>query len=368
MKLIKNGVNGNFFRIIYSLHQNIKSCTVFSGSQSCFFQSYCGVRQGDNLSPVLFSLFLNDLEDYLNAHHCKGISVDYTDEVISVYLKMLILLYADDTVIFGTDPHSFQDNLNIFYEYCQLWKLNINYNKTKIMISGIRNTNNLHFTIGGHDISICSEFKYRGVIFSKSRSFFKTIKHNVEKAKKAMHLLYKRINNLQIPTDLQIQLFNHTILPILLYGCEIWGFHNSTLIENVQNQFLRTITHLRKSTPIYMIYAELGITPVEIHIKSRMIGFWISLLNSEHTKLSKIMYKIMLNESNQGSNFKWITTIKETLISVGKPELVNKILYIIQRQLKEILLKLFMIYLFKNGMLKHLNLQKGEITISSRKT
>ena len=38
-----------------------------------------------------------------------------------------------------------------------------------------------------------------------------------------------------------------------------------------------------------MIYAELGIAPVEMHIKSRMIGFWISLLNSENTKLSKIM-------------------------------------------------------------------------------
>ena len=36
------------------------------------------------------------------------------------------------------------------------------------------------------------------------------------------------------------------------------------------------------------------------------------------------MYKIMLNESNQGCNFKWITTIQETLISVGKPELLNK--------------------------------------------
>ena len=138
MKLIKNGVNGNFFRIIYSLYQNIKSCIVFSGSQSSFFQSYCGVRQGEDLSPALSSLFLNDLEDFLNAHHCKGISVDYADEDISVYLKILILLYADDTVIFRTDPHLFQDNLNIFYEYCQLWKLNIKRNfdlsrKTRIV-------------------------------------------------------------------------------------------------------------------------------------------------------------------------------------------------------------------------------------------
>ena len=130
------------------------------------------------------------------------------------------------------------------------------------MIFGMRNTNNLQLKIGGHIISICSELKYLGVIFPKSRMFFKTIKHNVEQAKKAIHLLYKRINNLHIPTDLQIQMFNHTILHILLYGCENWGFNNIKLIENVQNQFLRTITKLRKSTPIYMLYGELDITPV----------------------------------------------------------------------------------------------------------
>ena len=85
----------------------------------------------------------------------------------------------------------------------------------------------------------------------------------MEHAKKAMYLLFKRINNLHIPTDLQIQMFNHTTLPILLYGCEIWRFNDIKLIENVQNQFLRTITKLRKSTPIYMLYGELDITPVE---------------------------------------------------------------------------------------------------------
>ena len=103
------------------------------------------------------------------------------------------------------------------------------------MVFGMRNTDNLHFKIGDHYISICSEFKYLGVTFSQSWNFFKTIKLNVERAKKTMHLLYTRINNLQISIDLQIQLFNHTILPILLYGYEIWGFHNTNLIENVQN-------------------------------------------------------------------------------------------------------------------------------------
>ena len=51
-----------------------------------------------------------------------------------------------------------------------------------------------------------------------------------------------------------------------------------------------------------MIHSELGITPIEIHIKSHMLRYWISLVNSENTKLSKLMYKIMLNESNKGTN------------------------------------------------------------------
>ena len=205
--MLKNGINGIFFRVIYNLYQNIKSCIAYSGSQSSFFQSYCGVRQGENLSPALFSLFLNDLENHLTSHHCKGIPLDYEDDDISMYLEILILLYADDTVIFGTDPNSFQGNLNAFYEYCKLWKLQINFNKTKIMVFGMRNTNNLHFKIGENDISICKEFKYLGVTFSQSRSFYKSIKLNVEKAKRALRLLYKRINNLHIPIDLQVQLF-----------------------------------------------------------------------------------------------------------------------------------------------------------------
>ena len=323
-KLLTDSINGKMFRTIYNLYQNIKSCVIYSGKQSNFFNSYCGVRQGENLSPVLFSLFLNDLEEFLDTRHRSGINFNITDNEINVYLKILVLLYADDTVIFGTDAESFQHNLDMFYEYCQLWKLNVNYNKTKIMVFRLRNTQNLELKLGEYVISICDEFKYLGVIFSKSRSFLKAIKHNVDHAKKAMHLLYKRIRNLHIPIDLQIELFNHTIMPILLYGCEVWGFQNIKLIENVQNQFLRSITKLRKSTPLYIIYAELGITPIEIHVKSRMIGFWLSIINSENSKFSKITYNIMFNDASQGHNYKWLNHIRQILISTGRYELLSK--------------------------------------------
>ena len=325
MKLLGNSINGKCFKIIYNLYQNIKSCIKYSGKQSSFFLSHRGVRQGENLSPVLFCLFLNDLEDYLRNNNYTGITLDLPENDVDMFLKIFVLLYADDTVIFGTDEHTFQENLKTFNDYCNLWKLNVNFNKTKVMIFGFRNTDNFQFYIGPNAISICDEYKYLGVMFTKTRSFYKAIKHNVEQAKKALHLLYKRINSLQIPIDLQLQIFDHTILPILLYGCEVWGFQNTDLIEKVHNQFLRNITKTRKSTPLYMLYAELGRSPINLQIKKRMLGYWISILNGSDAKIVKKMYQILYNDFvNRGINHKWIGKIRQILISVGKPDLLHQ--------------------------------------------
>ena len=108
-----------------------------------------------------------------------------------------------------------------------------------------------NFYIDGNLLEIVDNFIYLGVYFSKSRSFLKSRTHATEQARKALHLLYKRIRKFNLPIDLQLKIFDHTILPILIYGSEIWGFENLDIIEKLHNDFLRTITKLRKSTPIF---------------------------------------------------------------------------------------------------------------------
>ena len=49
-------------------------------------------------------------------------------------LKIFLLLYADDIVIFANTPEEFKNGLDILYNYCLKWKLTININKTKVMI------------------------------------------------------------------------------------------------------------------------------------------------------------------------------------------------------------------------------------------
>jgi hypothetical protein len=51
-----------------------------------------------------------------------------------MYLKLYILLYADDTVIMAESNEDPQVLLNVFGEYCKKWKLKVNAEKTKIFI------------------------------------------------------------------------------------------------------------------------------------------------------------------------------------------------------------------------------------------
>ena len=52
-----------------ALYRKAKSCVKTGNVCSDYFYCYLGVRQGENLSPVLFAIYLNDLlrdqKDYL---------------------------------------------------------------------------------------------------------------------------------------------------------------------------------------------------------------------------------------------------------------------------------------------------------------
>ena len=213
-KLLKNDIYGNFLRIPKNMYLNIKSCVSAEGNDSPFFFSNRGVRQGDNISPVLFSLFLDDLEDYFLTESTEGIPVECMTENLYFYMQIYVLLYADDTVIMSQSPEDLQNNLNIFAKYCSDWKLDVNKSKTKLVIFGARRNSTFAFNFDNSPLEIVDNYKYLGLILSKSRSFLNARKHLLEQAKKAMHLLRIRIKDLYLPVDLQLKLFHQTILPI----------------------------------------------------------------------------------------------------------------------------------------------------------
>ena len=315
-KLLQNGINGKVFKVIYNMYNDIKSCVTVLGNSSPFFTSSSGVRQGENLSPVLFSIYLNDLENYLMQNIYTGIRIDVDNDYMSILARLVVLLYADDTIIVASSENDLQNSLDKFSDYCQTWKLTVNINKTKILVFGAQKTDSYSFTLGDQLIENTDKYKYLGIYFSQSRSFLNARKHIVEQAKKAMHLLYSRIYNLNLPIDLQLKLFDHTVLPILTYACEIFSFENVEMIEKVHTSFLRKISHSRQSTPLYMLYAELGRFPLVHIMKTRTIAFWTRILLGKQTKLSYTMYHALQTYDN--INSKWLDNVRKILCDAGR--------------------------------------------------
>ena len=280
---------------------------------------FIGLRQGENLSPILFSLFLNDLEDYLIDFDNQGIDFEYRDDEVFYSIKLLVLQYADDTVIMADSPENLQKCLDDFVVYCKKWRLNINFDKTKVLIFGARKIPVKSFTLDGHEIETISSYKYLGVVMSSNGSFLNARKCMYEKANKAMHLLFKRINNLNLSLDLQLKLFDCTILPIISYGCEIWSYEDIKMFERIHNSFLRTITKSRKSTPLYMLDGELGRYTIEITMKARVIGFWNKIVTGNQNKLVSLLYRKLVSVDNH--EFKWIKHVKNILKEVGRNDL-----------------------------------------------
>ena len=163
--MLNNGINVKILRVIRNMYADLKSCVTLNNNTSSVFSCTSGVRLGDNLSPLLFSLYLNDLESYLQICRHKGVDIETQSEEMYIYRQILIMMYADDTIIISEDPENFQNCMNSFLDYCAAWKLNINFNKTKIIIFGARNIDKYNFRMGDNKIEIIKQYKYLGVVF-----------------------------------------------------------------------------------------------------------------------------------------------------------------------------------------------------------
>ena len=75
LKLIKFGVRGRILNVIQSMYKSVKSIVKYNNCLSEDFTCYLVVRQGEYLSPFLFSLYHNDLESEFANNGFEGIDI-----------------------------------------------------------------------------------------------------------------------------------------------------------------------------------------------------------------------------------------------------------------------------------------------------
>ena len=139
---------------------------------SPIFSCNVGVRQGENMSPILFSVFLNNLTEFVS-HAYEGLNRISNmahfllgDDDVEVYFKLYVLLYVDDTVSVAENEHQLQAALNAMFLYCKSWDLEVNPTKTKITSFSNKKLNNVpSFKYNGQNQEVGDGFIYLRTLF-----------------------------------------------------------------------------------------------------------------------------------------------------------------------------------------------------------
>ena len=190
--LRKKKISGNLFKAILSIYNTVKTSVKSKSLYSESFECSVGLRQGCCLSPTIFILFINELNDIMMENSVRGIHL-YPD-----VMEVLLLMFADDIACISDTISGLQKQLNILSTYCATYKLQVNIDKTKVLIfkKGGQLSRREKWYYNGHILETVNGFSYVGVHFTSNLSMYKMAESASTKAKRVLAYLFNSFNEL----------------------------------------------------------------------------------------------------------------------------------------------------------------------------
>ena len=215
-KLKDKGCSGKFFKIIEAMLDNITQIPKINNYFLPPIVTTLELRQGDNLSPILFYLFFDDVDEIFN-QECDPV-------ILFDDLSINHLLCIDDMAILPLSSKGLQNSLDKLYTYCSKWEMDVSTIKAKVMVfntSG-RLLKGYRFHYDGITVEQVNEFNYLGTTFSVSGNHSYPKDKSRTQANKDYFLVLKALHKIDFGAAPNLHLFDTLITPILNHNCEVW--------------------------------------------------------------------------------------------------------------------------------------------------
>ena len=224
-----------------------------------------------------------------------------------------MLLFADDIVLFTTDPLSLQSQLDAISNYSSMWGLKINVDKTKICIFESRKSrNDISCFIYDKKVETVDHFRYLGVGFLYTGNMKNSIKVLHDQALRAYNCLLSLFSRIPMDVKTKLSLLDKLVVPILLYCSEVWGIYNNRDIANLHLKFCKIILGV-KQTCDTSVLGELGRYPLSLICKERVLKNWIKIMNNENSP----MHRICIEQLNSNNEKCWAYSVKKLIDNLG---------------------------------------------------
>jgi len=228
MKLASHGIGGKVHDWLVEWLSGRYQRVCLRGSLSSWLAVLNGVPQGSVLGPILFLIYINDLD---------------------IGIKNCLLKFADDTKVFGkiSDPTGhflLQDDINQLIEWSADWQMLFNVDKCKVMHFGKKNQEYEYF-MNGHKLDSVTAEKDLGIWISHDLKASQQCIQAYSTANKLLGVLNRTIKCKDVGNLL---CFYKSLIRPHLEFCTAWSPHyvkDKVLIEKVQRRFTRMIPHLK---------------------------------------------------------------------------------------------------------------------------
>ena len=302
-------VHGKLFNTLSTIYETSTAKIRLNGLYTESFGVTSGVKQGDIISPTLFSMYLNDLATGIKDLDC-GVEIDE--------FKLAILLYADDIVLIAPNEESLQSMLTYVSDWCKKWRMAVNIDKTNVVHFRSQDSNitQFDFFLGNDVVKIVSHYKYLGVIFDEFLLFDVCSSTLADSAVRALGSIRTKLKSLkECGYNSFNTLFNSGVLSIADYGAGIWGTKTFDKSEQVSYRAARYFLGVHRFAPTEALLGDMGWVTAKTRHKLLALKYWNRLCKLYNNRITRRVFDWDRSHSNKRGT--WSYFVKHIMIDIG---------------------------------------------------
>ena len=302
-------MGGKFSRITQVLYENQRRKVRTKRGWTNWIPCKKGLRQGCVLSPLLFAILLDSLQNLLQKN--GGPNMGET--------TIPALFFADDIVLILETPKHLETQIATTNNFCKGKGLQINFEKSKVMVMGKKTPEEVLWVVPGKNgevegiIREVPDYKYLGVTIDNNDIFGKHKKNKVNMARGMLQALKARAKQTPAVAWATDELWKQCARAAIMYATEVIPLE-TTFIKEIEKIQMKAARWATKSTPqssTSATRAEMGWSTIPQNNRTKKMSYWAKIQSHKEHRWTKVVAKWA--STHQG---KWISEINNNLLTL----------------------------------------------------
>lgn len=243
----------------------------------------------------------------------KKVPAEVRKRLLTGFMKLRGLMYADDLAIFADSRKDAEKAFQRVLLWCNRNGMRLNLSKCGYMHvlgqgGNCKDKSDLTVTFARKSFAIpyVTQYKYLGLTVRRDLSFTDMIAERRVAAEKATQALMPLFVKRSTPLAVKLTVLSSVIVPILLYGCEIWAVASANALEPIivgYNNALRAALHLPVNVHIGLLRYIVGLDSVHQLIARRVVKAWRRWSDSSFPICDLMKYDLEFHTPGHGIFF-----------------------------------------------------------------